>query len=522
MVEHPSWVKLFKKMRPSYKLPTRQAIATKYLDEEYTCIQNEISSSIQDAQNLSLQCDGWSNIRNESIIDFVISKPEPVFVKSINTEDNKHTAKYLCDEIVKVIEEYDPKKFFALIGDNAPNIQKAFSLTKEQYPHIQTAGCLAHTLHLLCGDILKCNSINKFMTTVTEITKKIRGVQILAAMLADINKQRKCNVSLKLPANTRWGSSLACLESLFKNKASLQQLSVKEEASTVLPSKMKQTLLDDNVFWIQIEKLIALLCPIVKWINLLQTDKCVIHRVHGGIVEIENALTLSLPQSPITKKEEEQIMMAFLKRKKNIIKALHYAAALLNPSNQGFNLSHDEQIDGMEFIHSAALDMGLDSTAVMEDLANYRAKHGMFAKSFLWSCANTTSPTTWWRGLCGSSLLAKIAIQILEAPVTSAATERTFKTFSFIHNKRRNRLTTKRAFKLTYIAHNWKLKNDQNKTEAMNREVATCNASSSQSHTASSSNTNAIASTSQGLQYRFHDNEHEDNESVDSDSEDED
>jgi len=41
--------------------------------------------------------------------------------------------------------------------------------------------------------------------------------------------------------------------------------------------------------------------------------------------------------------------------------------------------------------------------------------------------------------------------------VTSAATERSFSTFAWIHSKKRNRLTSDRAAKITYLAHNWKL-----------------------------------------------------------------
>jgi len=41
----------------------------------------------------------------------------------------------------------------------------------------------------------------------------------------------------------------------------------------------------------------------------------------------------------------------------------------------------------------------------------------------------------------------------------SADTERIFSTFSWMHNKKRNKLTTERAGKLTYLSYNWKLKN---------------------------------------------------------------
>jgi hypothetical protein len=56
------------------------------------------------------------------------------------------------------------------------------------------------------------------------------------------------------------------------------------------------------------------------------------------------------------------------------------------------------------------------------------------------------NPLQFWKMLYNITPLSKIALKILSAPCTSAATERTF---LWIYNKRRNRLTTERASKLT-------------------------------------------------------------------------
>lgn len=68
-----------------------------------------------------------------------------------------------------------------------------------------------------------------------------------------------------------------------------------------------------------------------------------------------------------------------------------------------------------------------------------------------------------WRILHGISPLSKVALRILTAPVSSAATERSFSTFSFIHTKKRNRLTVERAGKICFLSHNWKLLHEKNR-----------------------------------------------------------
>ena len=51
-------------------------MAMTYLDAQETKMKEEINKVLQDTKNFHLQCDGLNNIRNESVTNFVISKPE--------------------------------------------------------------------------------------------------------------------------------------------------------------------------------------------------------------------------------------------------------------------------------------------------------------------------------------------------------------------------------------------------------------------------------------------------------------
>ncbi|KAI8126564.1 hypothetical protein CVS40_3364 [Lucilia cuprina] len=99
----------------------------------------------------------------------------------------------------------------------------------------------------------------------------------------------------------------------------------------------------------------------------------------------------------------------------------------------------------------------------MVDLANYTAKENLWARNFVWSNIKDISPSTWWKSICASAELSRIAVRILTAPYTSAATERSFSTQSFIHTKKRNRLTADNGGKVCFISLNWNLFNRDRK-----------------------------------------------------------
>lgn len=141
------------------------------------------------------------------------------------------------------------------------------------------------------------------------------------------------------------------------------------------------------------------------------------------------------------------------------------AASILNPANLGSNSTNEEMMDGIEFIFSSAKNVGLNEADVMTQLTNYRNKQDIYSKEFVWAGAANVKPTAWWKAFYSHTDLGIIAEKILTAPITSAATERSFSTFGNIHTKKRNRLTTERAGKITFIAHNHKLMNPKRQEE---------------------------------------------------------
>ena len=83
----------------------------------------------------------------------------------------------------------------------------------------------------------------------------------------------------------------------------------------------------------------------------------------------------------------------------------------------------------------------------------YRAKSMPFPHSFFTESAIELHPVTWWKGVKSAEIPSEfidIATQLLSAPCSSAAIERIFSNFSYIHSKIRNRLKPEKASKLVF------------------------------------------------------------------------
>lgn len=121
-------------------------------------------------------------------------------------------------------------------------------------------------------------------------------------------------------------------------------------------------------------------------------------------------------------------------------------------------ITHPFQVEAMELIAELAEALpSVDGSKMLGELSDYSSEENFFSKPLIWKAAKQTTSTSWWKGICGSTQLSQVAARIMSMPPTSAAVERSFSRHAWIHSAKRNRLTTERAGKLVFIAHNIEL-----------------------------------------------------------------
>ncbi|XP_050509717.1 uncharacterized protein LOC126886742 [Diabrotica virgifera virgifera] len=178
LVENIQWQKLFKFLRPAYQIPTRHLVSGPLLDSEHLRVKAMVSENIAGAHSVGLMVDGWSNIRNEAVPNFVVTTPKPFLFKIMPTGTAPHTAEYMAKTLGAVIREIGPRKVFGIVTDNAANMKAAWALIENE---------------------------------------------------KEKQNELKISCSLKLPVPTRWGSLVLCLQSLLVNKQIIKRMAINEE-----------------------------------------------------------------------------------------------------------------------------------------------------------------------------------------------------------------------------------------------------------------------------------------------------
>ncbi|KAE8740220.1 hypothetical protein FOCC_FOCC014272 [Frankliniella occidentalis] len=396
--ENPYWKAFFAALRPSYKLPSRTPLAKTLLDREFEKCVSSNKAKIENAQFLGIMTDSFTNIRQESVIDIVVTTPSPVLYKQIFRRTERETGEFVGDEILKVMNEIGPDKFWIFVTDNASNMQVAWEKVTEEFGHVTAIGCAAHCWNLLFKDLVEA------MSVVDKYIKHSRNIETV----------------------------------------------ISEQLVDVIDAKVRRTVLDSK-FWDRIKCIYDLLSPLHAAISLIESNRALLSDVYYLHKKINECVNSNIAKLRLSSSEKKEVKDILADRKGYTIAPIHMAAYLLDPRFKGEGLEDKEIADAVECISKLARHMGLDEGKVIASLAKYRTGVGFFATQSVWDSALQLHPAVWWSGVCATEPLAAVATCLLTMPPSAAEVERRWSDHGFIHNKSRNRLLNTRVTKLTTV-----------------------------------------------------------------------
>lgn len=421
MFESEHWEKFFDLCRPTFKVPNRKQMSTTHLNVSYEKIRNRVKSQIDDEAMVSIMSDGWSNIRNEGIINYMVhtSKGDLFYDFSL-PKAQKHTGIYIASELSRIIEEIGLSKITAVITDNAANMRAAWAELKMRYPGIQCIGCASHTLNLLMKDMESMTTLLVHIKSCKEIVKFFKLKHAPNAVLQE--KQCGNGKSLKMPIETRWGSTVACMDSIQVNKQSLRESIINVDVEKIAPAKIKTSILSDDVFWDRNEKFLKLLSPMVRLTTFLENTDATLSDVRHKMYKLKDQFYAQMSESSFLFAEETSAMNNFENRLKLICTDTHNAAYLLDPRYRGENLNHEELGRAIALI--VDLSSADDHVNVVGEITNFRTQQNVFDKPIIWVAAkgvtsvcktpSDVTPVTWWKNLASELLIKRCCCKTVE------------------------------------------------------------------------------------------------------------
>ena len=125
-LENDYVIQFFQQLRPAFKLPNRKKLADELLDEVFDEVKAECDNQISKAKSLTMVSDSWSNINRESVQNFIICTPKPLFFDAIYSSEESHTAEWIANQIIQQMNIIDINKFSAVITDTTNVIKIAW------------------------------------------------------------------------------------------------------------------------------------------------------------------------------------------------------------------------------------------------------------------------------------------------------------------------------------------------------------------------------------------------------------
>lgn len=76
------WKRFLNVLRPAYTPSTSHALSTHLLDGEFNRVQAKVKQTIDKAECISVISDGWSNVREQGIINYIVTTPNQYSIRA--------------------------------------------------------------------------------------------------------------------------------------------------------------------------------------------------------------------------------------------------------------------------------------------------------------------------------------------------------------------------------------------------------------------------------------------------------
>lgn len=297
LVEHPKFIAFLHRLRPSYKAAHRTLLATRLLDNAYKDLRVQFDAQVIASPHgnarLTLISDGWTNIRGESIINYMLVRPDGAayFHSSEPAGLSLHTGEFLAQQMTAVINDVGPHHINAICCDSAANQQNAVKRVQHRFPSIIGIKCTSHQLNLVIKDILTLPVFVDTLHKAVKLAKWFRNHQFVHEALKIQQKVfYKKEIALSLPVPTRWQSNLDCVMALINSQKAFESVVLIDTVETAMSkagpkhhkARNAMSLIKSQDFWKCLKSMADVIRPFVQLIISFESNVPKLSTLYGS------------------------------------------------------------------------------------------------------------------------------------------------------------------------------------------------------------------------------------------------
>ena len=223
----------------------------------------------------TIMSDGWSDGKNRSIINFLVSCPQgTMFLRSIDASDRVKDANLLFELLDEVVMEVGVANVVQVVTDNASNYVLAGKMLEEKHKTIFWTPCAAHCIDLMLEDIGKQEWIKNTVEHAKSITKYIYNHSWVLNLMRKNTNGRE----IIRPAITRFATHFLTLQSMISQAKNLQKMFSCDEWNASQwarkqDGKDTKKKVNDATFWKKAIELVKIAEPLVKVLRLVDGER---------------------------------------------------------------------------------------------------------------------------------------------------------------------------------------------------------------------------------------------------------
>ena len=213
ILESNSFKELLLSLHPFFELPTEEALG-KLLDNMFETGQAHLKVAFENVSKISLTTDFWTSRGQHRYIGVTVHwisddySPKEAFL-TLQHVHYPHTSEVIKNKLKEIIINWDiSDKVTFITTDNATSMVKSIKLLNDEFG-IERISCAAHTLQLVIGKALTCNTnIQVFILRVKRLVYFFNSPKQLEHLISaqEQLKYSKIYKTVK-DVQTRWNSS---------------------------------------------------------------------------------------------------------------------------------------------------------------------------------------------------------------------------------------------------------------------------------------------------------------------------